>query len=249
MVAPTANPDAAKANISSPPELDRYAMINAKAAYDHSGIPRRFYGARFDNSEHIPPGCRAAHHLATRKIREFIERREGGLMLLTGPRGGGKTRLACAAILAGAMAGRTVRYATLAEIVTAYRSTFASGAAFTEAALERLLIGVHLLVIDEAHELAGTDFEQRTIVRLLVARHAQDRQTIIAANLQPKAMLARLGVSVEDRMSEGGQIVEMNWPSLRGVVTDTPAAAERYSPTPLNPRFSPVRYFNPRTDN
>lgn len=80
----------------------------------------------------------------------------------------------------------------------------------------KVLRKVPLLIIDELHETLGTDYDDKTLTSLVDYRYGERLPTLLIANLLPAEFMNRIGSSIVDRMSEGGCVVECNWPSYRG---------------------------------
>lgn len=72
------------------------------------------------------------------------------------------------------------------------------------------------LVIDEFSELAGSDYERRTLTNLIDHRYDDMKTTVIITNAKPDKLAQQVGRSVYSRASEVGGIVYCDWPSYRG---------------------------------
>jgi len=72
-----------------------------------------------------------------------------------------------------------------------------------------------ILVIDEAHERANTDYEDRRLGEIINLRYGRKLDTVLVTNMQPTEFAGQIGGAVVDRMRQCGGIVECNWPSFR----------------------------------
>ncbi len=140
-----------------------------------------------------------------------------GIWAMVGPRGPGKTWLACAIIREMCLSGRTAMYETTAGVFKAIKSTFGvkQRGADTEADITDALAKPDLLVLDEAQLRSETPFENVILTSLIDTRYSHLKSTLLIANLEPKELAGCLGESVMSRMQETGQIIPCNWPSLR----------------------------------
>lgn len=145
---------------------------------------------------------------AARKAQEKIH--SGGIILLYGKRGNGKTRLAAEfAIRCGSS-----RYRTAMRFFLEIRATFGNREV-TELEIIDDLAQTGLLVIDEMQERSESDWENRLLTHLIDARYAEGKPTILIANLSKKELAASLNTSVIDRIRGNGVSVEFNWESYR----------------------------------
>lgn len=162
----------------------------------------------------ISPSKRAALERSVERARE-----PGACLVLVGPRGSGKTQLACGISLvlasdaAKETADWTCRYWAWPDLVEQMRRSFhgrnEDGDAYVEAC------NVPLLVLDEVHEALRTDFEVRSFTRLMDIRYGATARTIVIANQTPEALAKSVGASVADRLSEIGAVLECDWPTFR----------------------------------
>lgn len=140
----------------------------------------------------------------------------GLIQLLTGPRGTGKTQMGAELCRVSVEAGRQACYNTLAGICREIRATYVEDASRNE----ELVIASYtstpgLLVIDEIHESADTDFEQRILTEIVDKRYAEERDTLLIGNVMLQDVSRLIGSSVASRMAECGGIVKAEWESFR----------------------------------
>lgn len=174
-------------------------------------------GAPMRHREAVDAGpyrCRPEHEAGVAEARRVVA--AGGLLLLLGPWGTGKTHLAACLLKHTALAtGLEVRYRRLADLISEMRQEcYANGN--SDAALMARLSRLGLLVIDEVHHRRWTADEQLWLTRLLDHRYGEKTATVLIANLVPAAMAEVLDPAVIDRMREGGAIVELAGESRRG---------------------------------
>jgi DNA replication protein DnaC len=145
---------------------------------------------------------------AARKAQDKIK--TGGIILLCGHRGNGKTRMAAEfAIRAGSS-----RYRTAMRFFLEIRATF-SNRDVSELDIIDDLAKTDLLVLDEMQERSETDWENRLLTHLIDARYAEKRPTILISNLTKQQLGKSLSPSVIDRIRGNGVSVEFNWESFR----------------------------------
>jgi DNA replication protein DnaC len=137
---------------------------------------------------------------------------DGGIIALLGKRGTGKTQLAVSVLLDFIETRKRVTYCKAADLFREIRSQMQNGG---EAALVNKLASVALLVIDEAHERAESDFENRTLVNIVDRRYDAIKPLIFIANQTRQEFATNMGDSIVSRMHEVGDVIEMNGPSFR----------------------------------
>ena len=162
-------------------------------------------------------------------LSPVIER--GGIGLLHGKRGAGKTRMAAEIARSGRFphdrtAGakltggpvepkRTAVYRTAMSFFLDVRATYKKDSKETERDVIAELTRPGLLVIDELQERGETAFENRLLTHLIDARYGAMRPTIIIANLTAKELGDTLGPSIVDRVFEDGKRIDFTWDSYR----------------------------------
>ena len=135
------------------------------------------------------------------------------LMVLCGRRGPGKTQMATF----WAQFFKFPAYYKTHDLIRAIRGEFAPDEADRELSkdtLKRARLRDYL-VLDEFHELAGSDYERRTIVNIIDHRYDQMKATILITNAEEKDLAKELGASIVSRCRESGGVVSCNWESYR----------------------------------
>jgi len=156
----------------------------------------------------------------------------GGIVLLYGKRGTGKTfmayRLANASQgypdaiygqtdLYGRPVARPALYRTAMRMFLEIRDTFRKSSEKSELELMDEYAQAVLLVIDEAQERGETDFENQKLTAILDSRYQQCRPTIIIGNYLTKAdFAASISPSIVSRIQEGGGAIHCGWEGFRG---------------------------------
>lgn len=110
--------------------------------------------------------------------------------------------------------GWTAKYRRFADLLSEMRSE-AYGDGGSDCRVVQRLSRVGLLAIDELHERRWTDDESLWLGRVMDHRYGEEKPTILIANLTRAEFAQRIGLSVLDRMHQGGCVVEMTGPSRR----------------------------------
>lgn len=141
---------------------------------------------------------------------------KGILAALIGPRGTGKTQLAVQAIRYHIYSADHPhpKYVRAIEIFMRLREAFGSNST-TEAQAVADFTRPRLLVIDEAHERGGSDWENRLLTHIIDVRYAEMRDTILVSNETPEGFKRAIGSSIYSRLTETGGVVVCDWPSYR----------------------------------
>lgn len=137
----------------------------------------------------------------------------GGLMVLTGTRGTGKTRLASELIRD--LEPRWGLYTTAMALFLQLRDSYRKDSEKSESEIVQKMSTRKLLVVDEIQERSSSDWEDRVLTHIIDARYGAQLPTVIIANLKPSELAAQLGPSISDRMRECGGVLEMTGPSHR----------------------------------
>jgi DNA replication protein DnaC len=172
----------------------------------------------------------------------------GGIVCLVGPRGTGKTHLACATLnylnawssnLTGEIFCNVQRrryrpwgeYWRALDMFTAIKASFGGkGISGWEQPNQKEIIArwtnAACLVIDETQVRSDTAWEDSIITNLVDQRYADLRPTILISNLTVDAFMRSIGDSIESRVIEDGQIVVADWPSFRDAAAERRMAAQ-----------------------
>ena len=152
----------------------------------------------------------------TEKLNSLSNRLDEGIMaVLHGPRGTGKTQLACCIIRNACLAEVPAYYTTAIGFFLHVRASYGGGPD-TERAVVQAYLSPGVLVIDEVHERGNTPWEDRLLGHVIDQRYANLRTTILVTNETAEAAAKNLGSSITDRVKECGWWVACDWPSFRG---------------------------------
>lgn len=139
------------------------------------------------------------------------------LMILCGDRGPGKTQIATFWGREAALQNKIARYYKAHDFLCLIRQQFDDDRQLKGAARDALSVSKKctLLIIDEWSELAGTEWEKRTMTNIIDHRYDNMLSTVIITNHAPKQAVEAVGASIWSRAEETGGIVLCDWPSYR----------------------------------
>ena len=137
--------------------------------------------------------------------------KNGGIVILHGDRGPGKTRMAAELSV---MMGRG-EYRKAMQFFLDVRATYNTRSELTERDIIDELASPRMIVIDEMQVRGGKPFEDNLLTHLIDERYASRLPTIMIANLTHEQLGASLGASIVDRVSENGAVINCDWPSFR----------------------------------
>lgn len=145
----------------------------------------------------------------------------GGLILIAGREGNGKTALACSYAYSWNLRGHSLPrgkalYFTMTQLLNAQKAWYGAGSNGSSPIDNAMECG--LLVIDELITTHESPHDRNTIRDLLNRRYADKRTTMLLTNLDDDGMKRALDRPMLDRISDGGAFVELQGRSLRGVV-------------------------------
>ncbi len=156
-------------------------------------VPREFRDARWSTWQRT-----AANRHALDAAQAFLRGGEDGRdLLLCGPVGTGKTRLACTVLNESWRLGeRSMAFARVPLLLYRLRP---QAALETSEAFDRL-VAAQLVVLDDlgSERDAATDYTRRTLLMLYEARHDAGRRTAWTSNKRPSEIAAFMG---DDRLS------------------------------------------------
>ena len=143
--------------------------------------------------------------------------KSGAIWAILGDWGTGKTQMAVWLIVAACRNLRSARFTTAIEFFVRLRSPYGEPGGHTdEAAVIDEFTKYDLLVIDDAHVRADSDFENRLLHHVIDKRHGALRETILTSNQSESVFTDTIGGAVVDRMCAAGGIIECTWSSFRG---------------------------------
>jgi DNA replication protein DnaC len=178
------------------------------------------------------------------KISNLMAKRKDSMFALLGSRGTGKTQMAIELIRF--MARRRVEenvtpvcklerwawdrnrarpsqmkrgfalYSNTMDFFLQLRKTYQSDSEEHEDDVLANFINPSLLILDEAHDRRGSNWENQMFTHLIDQRYqASCKQTVFIANQTAQEFEENVGSSIADRLQECGGIVNCNWKSFR----------------------------------
>jgi DNA replication protein DnaC len=140
----------------------------------------------------------------------------GATCSLIGPRGTGKTQVACwlANRLRETGYISHTYYFTAADLFGLMKSWYALPC-YEKGMNDRQIHTVPMLVIDEMQERVESEHEDKMLTQVIDKRYGERLPTLLIANIRREEMQAKLGASVVSRLTEGGLNVLCDWPSYR----------------------------------
>lgn len=185
-------------------QLAQYEMWNQNP---ESGIPQRYWHASFFNFETLSE----AQKMVRGKVIDFVERPDNdGVLILTGPKGTGKTHLGASAVRA-----TLGHYASMEDIIHRIDSSIHFSSRTTEEEVYEFYSSVNFLVIDEIGRSLRQEHEMEILSYLLRKRYDNQKPTILITNLTKDGLLDKVGEAVTDRLFETGECVEFSGESYR----------------------------------
>lgn len=138
--------------------------------------------------------------------------RAGGIVILCGGRGPGKTRMA--AEIAVELGTGTYRKAM--QFFLDVQATMTPRSSRDKSEVIEELTQPRFLALDEMQVRSGSKFENDLLTHAVDERYAAMKPTMMIANLTHDQLADCLGASILDRVHERGEIIHCNWPSFRG---------------------------------
>lgn len=210
-----ANPEAAARYDMLAAELDaaHAAMAATEAAEKHAAALERMLKACGLRPRDIDAARVGEDRPALAAARKWFAGNATWLAML-GRTGAGKTVAAAWCVLQVLQRGGTAQYRGMADV--SRLSSFDEG----RADLERLK-RLELLVLDDVGTEHLTAHAGGLVFDLLDARHAARRRTVVCSNLDGKALVARLGERLADRIQSDGVVVHLAGASMRRTTLKT----------------------------
>ena len=188
-----------------------------KEQFRASGIPERYIDCDVWHWQHGMEKQREVWEVVKsycRRIEDVIQ--HGRCLVFFGEKGTGKTHLACGIVRHVVEKGGTAMYETVAGAVGRIRSTYSKGSSETERDVLDLFSRVDLLVLDEVGRQSDSAHDREMLFRILDLRYADLKPTVLASNLERKALYEFLGQALCDRLLEaGGRFLNFDWASQR----------------------------------
>lgn len=147
------------------------------------------------------------------KANEISPMLKGTTTVLCGDRGPGKTQMACH----WALNYDRPRYFKAHDLIRAIRGEFSDDDERRKRSVVAMkdALFVDFLVIDEFAELAGSDYDRRTLTNIIDHRYDDMKTTVLITNAKPEKLADEMGRSIFSRCSEAGGVVHCDWKSYR----------------------------------
>lgn len=150
----------------------------------------------------------------------------GGIVVMYGEHGTGKTRMAYELALAGKFPRSTYKqagiekdlpriYTTAVNLFMDLRETFRDKSETSEKSIIKSMSDAALLVIDEVQERGETAFEDRKLTQIIDLRYSHAKPTILISNYSKERFIESLSPAIVDRIRETGIGLHFNWNSYR----------------------------------
>ena len=130
----------------------------------------------------------------------------GMLDVLAGPRGRGKTALACMLLGHQCWLGERFRYTTAMDLLQHIKDGFGN----PDIRVKALYATYPVLVIDEFHNADPSDWAHRTIESIIDDRYRNKRDTILITNDKPEQFVRQAGESIASRVKECGEVLVLS---------------------------------------
>jgi DNA replication protein DnaC len=188
--------------------------------------PLRGFPKRYDDA----PPAGGAGWLAN-YAKALATTDEGGITILYGGYGTGKTRMAWEVARAHkskrpnistgeqgwttTYKKRPMLYSTAMNLFTSIKSSYSPNAPKSEKEVIQEYCEAALLVIDEVQVRAETKFEDDKLTAIIDARYMASMPTILISNYSWEKLASTLSPAVIDRIEENGAKLAFTWESFR----------------------------------
>lgn len=191
------------------------AAIEARKAMEarvsKSWLPRELHGLRWADLDPDEEGRNAA--ISTIKRWSSEDGFEPSILTLAGPVGTGKTRLAATAMWAKMRRGSSMRWLSVARLVTMDRAGFGSTEKHDAT---QVLMGRQGLVLDDLDKVNPTESVRSLIFQAIDGRDQAGIPMLLTTNLTSKKLGDVMGEAIHSRLTRPGAFLMMNGRDRRG---------------------------------
>jgi DNA replication protein DnaC len=139
----------------------------------------------------------------------------GGIAVLLGDRGTGKTQMAVELCREHAWMCASALYVRAAELFIKLRQAYGDNRLLTEEQAIAYFCSPRLLIIDEAQVRRHNEYENLHLTTIIDIRYGNGYPTVFIANATEPAFRQQAGDSIWDRTAETGAVWCCRWPSFR----------------------------------
>ena len=179
------------------------------------GVGARFVRLDIDARDARIQAGAPNYYVAAERLKELARARK--LFALVGPRGRGKTQLACALcrwFFVPNEKDRGISYRTALGYLDGVRAAGQKVRDFKKTHEE-----VGLLVLDEIQDRNAPDWLDVSFGELIDSRYANRKPTLLLSNLTPDALIDNVGPKTQRRLVEEGGIIEATWPRIHELLS------------------------------
>lgn len=171
-------------------------------------VPTRFRAADLALMESSP----RPQQVVAAKLLDYVK--YPGIVALAGPRGTGKTWLACGLLREFARRGMSGIYFRAIDLFGGIKETWGEKGGGEQKFMRRAQ-NAAMIVIDEIQVRRESAWEGEILTTIIDGRYSSQRSTLIISNLEPAELQASLGESVGSRLTETGEVIRCGWPGWR----------------------------------
>ena len=198
------------------PEVIEARSNSLRQSLVNLGIGRRFVDFDIDARDPQLQLSAPGYYRAADRLKELLLAKK--LFAFVGPRGRGKTALACALCrwLYPRLNDKLVFYRTASEYLDGVR---AAGLKVRE--FKKKFEDAALLVLDEIQDRDAPTWLEVSFAEVIDKRYANFRPTLLLSNLTADALIDNVGHKTERRLREEGGIIEATWPRIQEILGGT----------------------------
>jgi len=179
--------------------------VRIRRLLEEAGVQARYSSCTLGNFNTALPKQKVAHKWASDYAYKFDQVLESGRShTLIGNNGTGKTHLCVAIMRHVLLKGGTARYVSCLNLLARFKATFGDRAIETDRVVFADYVMPDLLVVDEIGRHGDSDYDRAALFRVIDHRYQNCKPTLLVTNLPAADYANMMGVSLLDRMREGG---------------------------------------------